>query len=169
MVLSSSFRCTASGCAPDSAVPFLCFAKEKEPKGLEEGVRSLGKAKLRAHQRRPRFLGPLRGLPCAAHGSREVQKLALRAQTSELLFPPPAALLSSSQGARRTNTTRLAAHRRGSQRVDHGDVWRSQTSRLLVLALGVPVGGVEQRRARRIKKFRCLSVSVRQTPPYAKA
>ncbi|MFM2448743.1 MAG: hypothetical protein RIS44_1193 [Pseudomonadota bacterium] len=26
-----------------------------------------------------------------------------------------------------------------------------------MLALGVPVGGVEQRRARRIKKFRCLS------------
>jgi hypothetical protein len=26
-----------------------------------------------------------------------------------------------------------------------------------MFALGVPVGGVEQRRARRIKKFRCLS------------
>ena len=29
---SCSLREAASGCAPDRAVPFLCFAKEKEPK-----------------------------------------------------------------------------------------------------------------------------------------
>ena len=48
-----SLREAESGCAPDRAVPFLCFAKEKEPKGREAGVRSLGEAKLGAHQRRP--------------------------------------------------------------------------------------------------------------------
>ena len=49
-----SLREAASGCAPDRAVPFLCFAKEKEPKerrpdgggparaGLLCGARSLG-------------------------------------------------------------------------------------------------------------------------------
>jgi len=48
-----TLREAESGCAPDRAVPFLCFAKEKEPKVREAGVRSLGEAKLRARQRRP--------------------------------------------------------------------------------------------------------------------
>jgi hypothetical protein len=78
-----SILCTASGCAPDSAVTFLCFAKEKSPK-----------------ERRPRFLGPGNtgaALRCSREpGSAELARV--RAQTTALLDPPPAALLSSSQG-----------------------------------------------------------------------
>jgi hypothetical protein len=133
---------TAPGFRPGGRVTFFASPK-KVTKGREAGVRSLGEAKLGAHQRRPDCGGRLRRLLCAARPSREVHKLALRAQTCELLFPACPALLDAAHGTRDTSNL-LASHRLDSV-VDRREVWRSQTSRLLALPLG-PVCSAEQPR-----------------------
>ena len=77
--------------SPRRARYFLLLRQKKVPKEKASRVRRPSAA-LRAR--------------CVARPGREVQKLALRAQTSALLFPPWPALLASSHGNRELDTKR---------------------------------------------------------------
>ncbi len=89
------------------------------------------------------------GLLCAARSRREVQKLALRAQTSELLFPSCPALLDACNGdpkSQRQRTACLAAPNFAAMR---GEPW--------CIGSSGPLRRAEQRSGRREKKRSCLS------------
>jgi hypothetical protein len=97
------------------------------------------------------------GLLCAARSSREVQKLALRAQTSELLFPSCPALLDASHGAPKSQhqrTARLAAPNIAAMFTTLTQTMRSESSGIGSWA---PLRRAEQRSGRRKEKRRCLS------------
>jgi hypothetical protein len=141
---------TASGCRPDSRPSFLCLAKEKKAKGREAGMRSLGKAKLRAYQRRPCSpvgLGPT-ALRCSVFAGRA--ELATRPAAAALEHPPevsqrcalraPCKALRSSTAHKgpKSNTVvasqlpnqHLAAHRRDfrSQQMFGLPLWHGASS-----------------------------------------
>jgi hypothetical protein len=101
-------------------------------------------------KRHPDSGGPgVPGLLCAARSSREVQKLALRAQTSELLDPSCPALLDASNGdpkSQHQRTARLAAPNIAAMRSEPSGICSSG-----------PLRRAEQRSGRRIKKRSCLS------------
>ncbi len=97
------------------------------------------------------------GLLCAARSRREVQKLALRAQTSELLDPSCPALLDASHGdptSEHQRTARLAAPNIAV--FSPLPIWamRSEPSGI---GFSGPLRRAEQRSGRRIKKRSCLS------------
>jgi hypothetical protein len=97
------------------------------------------------------------GLLCAARSSREVQKLALRAQTSELLDPSCPALLDASHGdskSQHQQTARLAAPNIAAHSFALIEAMRSEPKGI---GSSGPLRRAEQRSGRRIKKFRCLS------------
>ena len=109
-------------------------------------------------KRHPESGGPgVPGLLCAARSSREVQKLALRAQTSELLDPSCPALLDASHGdpkSQRQRTARLALPNIAPIRVPSTMAMRSEPWCIGFLG---PLRRAEQRSGRRKKKRRCLS------------
>jgi hypothetical protein len=89
------------------------------------------------------------GLLCAARARREVQKLALRAQTSELLDPSCPALLDASHGdpkSQHQQSARLATPNIAAMRSEPKGI-----------GFWAPLRRAEQRSGRRIKKRRCLS------------
>ena len=97
------------------------------------------------------------GLLCAARSSREVQKLALRAQTSELLDPSCPALLDASHGdpkSQHQRTARLAAPNVAVMSTLSTKAMRSEPWCIGLLG---PLRRAEQRSGRWIKKRRCLS------------
>jgi hypothetical protein len=97
------------------------------------------------------------GLLCAARARREVQKLALRAQTSELLFPSRPALLDASNGGPKSQhqrTARLAAPNVAAIRTPSTIAMRSEPKGIGSWA---PLRRAEQRSGRRRKKRSCLS------------
>jgi hypothetical protein len=97
------------------------------------------------------------GLLCAARTRREVQKLALRAQTSELLDPSCPALLDASHGdpkSQHQRTARLAAPNVASVPNPLTMAMRSEQS---CIGSWAPLRRAEQRSGRWIKKRRCLS------------
>ncbi len=97
------------------------------------------------------------GLLCAARSSREVQKLALRAQTSELLDPSYPALLDASHGdpkSQHQQAARLAVPNIASIRNLPTMAMRSEPKGIGSWA---PLRRAEQRSGRRKKKRRCLS------------
>jgi hypothetical protein len=97
------------------------------------------------------------GLLCAARSSREVQKLALRAQTSELLFPSCPALQGASNGAPKSqhqHTARLAAPNLAAICTPLTNAMRSEP---WCIGSSGPLRRAEQRSGRRIKKRSCLS------------
>jgi hypothetical protein len=97
------------------------------------------------------------GLLCAARSSREVQKLALRAQTSELLDPSCPALLDASHGdpkSRHQQRARLAAPNFAAM---HAPSTMAMRSEPWCIGFWAPLRRAEQRSGRRKEKFRCLS------------
>jgi hypothetical protein len=97
------------------------------------------------------------GLLCAARARREVQKLALRAQTSELLFPSCPALLDASNGdpkSQHQRTARLAAPNIAAMSSPSVRAMRSEPSGI---GFSGPLRRAEQRSGRREKKRSCLS------------
>ncbi len=89
------------------------------------------------------------GLLCAARSRREVQKLALRAQTPELLDPSCPALLDASNGdpkSQHQQTACLAAPNLAAMR---SESW--------CIGFSGPLRRAEQRSGRRKEKRRCLS------------
>jgi hypothetical protein len=95
------------------------------------------------------------GLLCAARSRREVQKLALRAQTSELLFPSCPVLLDASNGGPRSQhqpSARLAAPNLARHRTT--SAMRSEPKGICSSG---PLRRAEQRSGRRKKKRSCLS------------
>jgi hypothetical protein len=106
-------------------------------------------------KRHPDSGGPgVPGLLCAARSRREVQKLALRAQTSELLDPSCPVLLDASNGdpkSQHQQTARLA--------VPNIAKWLIAAMRSEPWCIGFsgPLRRAEQRSGRREKKRSCLS------------
>jgi hypothetical protein len=106
----------------------------------------------------PEYGGPgVPGLLCAARARREVQKLALRAQTSELLDPSCPALLDASHGdpkSQHQQTARLAAPNLAAICTPLTNAMRSEP---WCIGSSGPLRRAEQRSGRRIKKRSCLS------------
>ena len=97
------------------------------------------------------------GLLCAARTRREVQKLALRAQTSELLFPSCPALLDASHGdptSQHKRRARLAAPNIAAISTSSTTARRSEP---WCIGFSGPLRRAEQRSGRRKEKRRCLS------------
>ena len=109
-------------------------------------------------KRHPESGGPgVPGLLCAARARREVQKLALRAQTSELLDPSCPALLDASHGGPKSQhqqSARLAAPNIAVMSTLSTKAIRSEPWCIGLLG---PLRRAEQRSGRRKKKRRCLS------------
>jgi hypothetical protein len=97
------------------------------------------------------------GLLCAARARREVQKLALRAQTSELLDPSCPALLDASHGdpkSQQQRRARLAAPNIAARSFLPIVAMRSEP---YCIGFSGPLRRAEQRSGRRKKKRSCLS------------
>jgi hypothetical protein len=97
------------------------------------------------------------GLLCAARARREVQKLALRAQTSELLDPSCPALLDASNGdpqSEHQQTARLAVPNVAKIPALLSTAMRSEP---WCIGSSGPLRRAEQRSGRREKKRSCLS------------
>ena len=97
------------------------------------------------------------GLLCAARSRREVQKLALRAQTSELLDPSCPALLDASHGdpkSQHQQSARLAVPNIAAHPILPIAAMRSES---WCIGSWAPLRRAEQRSGRRKKKRRCLS------------
>jgi hypothetical protein len=97
------------------------------------------------------------GLLCAARSRREVQKLALRAQTSELLHPSCPALLDASNGDPKSQhqpSARLAAPNLAMIPALPTTATRSEP---WCIGSSGPLRRAEQRSGRREKKRSCLS------------
>ncbi|MFM2447841.1 MAG: hypothetical protein RIS44_291 [Pseudomonadota bacterium] len=97
------------------------------------------------------------GLLCAARPSREVQKLALRAQTSELLFPSCPALFDASHGAPKSQHQRTACLAAPNVTVISTISTKAMRSEPKGIRSSGPLRRAEQRSGRRKKKRRCLS------------
>jgi hypothetical protein len=94
------------------------------------------------------------GLLCAARSRREVQKLALRAQTSELLDPSCPALLDASHGDPKSQHQRTARLAAPNIATNSTVAMRSEPR---CIGSWAPLRRAEQRSGRREKKRRCLS------------
>jgi hypothetical protein len=97
------------------------------------------------------------GLLCAARSSREVQKLALRAQTSELLDPSCPALLDASHGDPKSQHQRRARLAAPNVAVISTLSAKAMRSEPWCVGSSGPLRRAEQRSGRRKKKRRCLS------------
>jgi hypothetical protein len=129
----------------------LSFACPKESKQRKPKVSAKPKGD-------PESGGPgIPGLLCAARTRREVQKLALRAQTSELLDPSCPALLDASHGDPKSQRQRAARLAAPNIAVISTLSTKAMRSEPWCIGFWAPLRRAEQRSGRRKKKFRCLS------------
>jgi len=148
-------RTTISSCF---RVDRLCGALRRDMRPTAHSLSFASPKESKQRKGDPESGGPgVPGLLCAARARREVQKLALRAQTSELLDPSCPALLDASHGdpkSEHQQTARLAAPNIAPIRAPSTQAMRSEP---WCIGSWAPLRRAEQRSGRRKKKFRCLS------------